>query len=150
MELETLRHSCAHVMADAVCRLFEGVKLAIGPSIENGFYYDFDYDKTFTPEDLAKIEAKMAEIIKGKLPFERSEMTKKEAKKFFSGRGEKYKLEIIDELEGDIVTIYRHGDFVDLCRGPHVKNTGEIKAFKLLKVAGAYWRGDAKNQMLHR
>ena len=150
MDLETLRHSCAHVMADAVCRLFEGVKLAIGPSIENGFYYDFDYDKTFTPEDLAKIEAKMAEIIKGKLPFERSEMTKKEAKKFFSGRGEKYKLEIIDELEGDIVTIYRHGDFVDLCKGPHVKNTGEIKAFKLLKVAGAYWRGDAKNQMLQR
>ncbi len=150
MDLETLRHSCAHVMADAVQKLFPEVKLAIGPSIENGFYYDIEYLKGFTPEDLTKIEAKMAEIIKSKLPFEKSEMNKSEAKEFFKSRGGKYKLEIIDELEGDVVTIYKHGDFTDLCRGPHVKNTGEIKAFKLLKVAGAYWRGDAKNQMLQR
>ncbi|MBI2341641.1 MAG: threonine--tRNA ligase [Deltaproteobacteria bacterium] len=148
MDLETLRHSCAHVMADAVQKLFPEVKLAIGPSIENGFYYDIDYSKGFTPEDLVKIEAKMAEIVKAKLPFEKSEMSKSEAKKFF--KSAKYKLEIIDELEGDVVTIYKHGDFADLCRGPHIKNTGEIKAFKLLKVAGAYWRGDAKNQMLQR
>jgi threonyl-tRNA synthetase len=137
-------------MADAVQKLFPEVKLAIGPSIENGFYYDIEYLKGFTPEDLTKIEAKMAEIIKSKLPFEKSEMNKSEAKEFFKSRGGKYKLEIIDELEGDVVTIYKHGDFTDLCRGPHVKNTGEIKAFKLLKVAGAYWRGDAKNQMLQR
>ncbi|MBI2974610.1 MAG: threonine--tRNA ligase [Deltaproteobacteria bacterium] len=148
MDLEILRHSCAHVMADAVQKLFPEVKLAIGPSIENGFYYDIDYSKGFTPEDLVKIEAKMAEIVKAKLPFEKSEMSKSEAKKFF--KSAKYKLEIIDELEGDVVTIYKHGDFADLCRGPHIKNTGEIKAFKLLKVAGAYWRGDAKNQMLQR
>jgi threonyl-tRNA synthetase len=137
-------------MADAVCQLFPGVKLAIGPSIENGFYYDFDYKKAFTPEDLVKIEAKMNEIIKAKLPFEKSEMKKSEAKRFFSERKENYKLEIIEELEGDVATIYKHGNFVDLCRGPHVKHTGEIKAFKLIKVAGAYWRGDEKNQMLQR
>lgn len=150
MDPEILRHSCAHVMADAVTQLFPGVKLAIGPSIENGFYYDFDYKGTFTPEDLVKIEAKMNDIIKARVPFEKSEMAKAEAKNFFSERGEKYKLEIIDELKGDTVTIYKHGKFVDLCRGPHLKDTGEIKAFKLLKVAGAYWRGDEKREQLQR
>ncbi|PIR17146.1 MAG: threonine--tRNA ligase [Deltaproteobacteria bacterium CG11_big_fil_rev_8_21_14_0_20_49_13] len=150
MDLEILRHSCAHVMADAVTQFLPGVKLAIGPSIENGFYYDFDYQGTFTPEDMVKIEAKMNDIIKARVPFEKSEMTKFEAKKFFAERGEKYKLEIIDELKGDTVTIYKHGNFVDLCRGPHLKDTGEIKAFKLLKVAGVYWRGDEKREQLQR
>lgn len=148
MNLDTLRHSCAHVMADAVLKLFPDAKPTIGPSIEDGFYYDFDYSGGFTPDDLLKIEAEMVRIVKARLPFEKKDISKVEARKFFGDN--KYKLEIIDELEGDTCTIYKHGGFVDLCRGPHVKNTGEIKAFKLLKAAGAYWRGDEKNQQLQR
>lgn len=150
MDLETLRHSCAHVMADAVLRLFPDAKLAIGPAIENGFYYDFDIARAFTPEDLEKIETEMNNIVKEKLPFVAKEVSKDEARKVFSAKGEKFKLEIIDELEGDTVTLYTHGNFTDLCRGPHVGDTSKIGAFKLLKVAGAYWRGDEKKAQLQR
>ena len=148
--LEKMRHSCAHVMADAVQRLFPDAKITIGPAIEDGFFYDFDYPKGFTPDDLKKIEAEMAKIIKESLPFECKEISKKEALAFFKKQGENYKLEIINGIEGDTVTLYTHGKFTDLCKGPHVANTGDIKAFKLLKVSGAYWRGDEKNPMLQR
>jgi len=137
-------------MADAVLRLFPDAKLAIGPAIENGFYYDFDIARAFTPEDLEKIEAEMNNIVKEKLPFVAKEVSKDEARKVFSAKGEKFKLEIIDELEGDTVTLYTHGNFTDLCRGPHVGDTSKIGAFKLLKVAGAYWRGDEKKAQLQR
>ncbi len=137
-------------MADAVLRLFPDAKLAIGPAIENGFYYDFDIARAFTPEDLEKIETEMNNIVKEKLPFVAKEVSKDEARKVFSAKGEKFKLEIIDELEGDTVTLYTHGNFTDLCRGPHVGDTSKIGAFKLLKVAGAYWRGDEKKAQLQR
>ncbi len=150
IELETLRHSAAHVMADAVKRLFPDAKLAIGPAIEDGFYYDFDYPKGFTPEDLVKIEKVMEEIVKSAVPFERKEVSKAEAKEIFEKLDEPYKLEMLSELEGDKAIIYTHGNFVDMCRGPHVSNTKEVKAFKLLKVAGAYWRGNEKNRQLNR
>ncbi len=147
--LETLRHSAAHVMADAVQRLFSGVKITIGPSIEHGFYYDFDYPKGFSPEDLVAIEAEMHTIVAQKLPFECEEVTREKAKEIF--RDEPFKIELINELPaGERLTIYRHGAFVDLCRGPHVADTGKIGVFKLLKVAGAYWRGDEKNAQLQR
>ena len=149
LELERLRHSAAHVMADAVQRLFPEVKLGIGPAVEEGFYYDFDYQRPFTTDDLAHIEKEMGRIVDQALPFIREEISRDEAKKLFEK--EPYKLELIEELpEGEIITIYRHGDFVDLCRGPHVENTAEIGAFKLLKVAGAYWRGDEDNPQLQR
>ena len=148
--VEKMRHSCAHVMADAVQRLYPKAKITIGPVIEEGFYYDFDYPEGFTPEDLKKIEAEMRKIIKENLPFENKRVSKKEAKTFFKKAGENYKLEIIDGIEGDTVGLYTHGKFTDLCKGPHVAKTGEIKAFKLLKVAGAYWRCDEKNAMLQR
>ncbi len=148
--LQRLRHSCAHVMADAVQALFPGTKLAIGPAIDTGFYYDFDVEHHFSPEDLEKIEKKMQEIVDRDEPFQREELSKKEALDFFKRRDEKYKLEIIAALPSDHVTIYRHGEFADLCRGPHVESTGKIAAFKLLSVAGAYWRGDEKNKMLQR
>lgn len=148
--LQRLRHSSAHVMADAVQSLFPGTKLAIGPAIDTGFYYDFDAGRSFSAEDLEKIEAKMQEIIKRNEPFTRQEVSKAEAEKIFKERGETYKLEIIAALPGDSVSLFRHGNFVDLCRGPHVATTGEIKAIKLLSVAGAYWRGDSKNKMLQR
>lgn len=148
--LSTLRHSAAHIMAQAVKELFPGVKLAIGPSTEEGFYYDFDYEGTFSEEDLPKIEARMKQIVAQDLPFIREEMTKEEALRFFQERGESYKVELLEEIPDDRVTIYRQGDFVDLCRGPHVASTGEVKAFKLLSVAGAYWRGDERNRMLQR
>jgi len=148
--LSTLRHSAAHIMAQAVKELFPGVKLAIGPSTEEGFYYDFDYEGTFSEEDLPKIEARMREIVAQDLPFIREEMAKEEALRFFQERGESYKVELLEEIPDDRVTIYRQGDFVDLCRGPHVASTGEVKAFKLLSVAGAYWRGDERNRMLQR
>lgn len=148
--LERLRHSAAHVMADAVQALFPGTKLAIGPAIDTGFYYDMDVSRPITVEDLEKIEAKMAEIVKRDEPFRREEVSKSEAIEIFKKRGEIYKLEIIEALPGDSVTLYKHGDFVDLCRGPHVESTGKIAAFKLLSVAGAYWRGDEKNKMLQR
>ena len=148
--VEKMRHTCAHVMADAVQRLFPSAKVTIGPVIEDGFYYDFDYPTGFTPADLETIEAEMKKIIKADLPLVRTEVTKEEAKKLFKEKGENYKLEIIDGIPEKTVSLYQHGDFVDLCKGPHVKSTGEIKAFKLLKVAGAYWRGDEKNPMLQR
>ena len=147
--LETLRHSAAHVMADAVLRLFPDAKMTIGPAVENGFYYDFDCKKPFTEDDLASIEKEMQKIIDEKQPIVPEEVSRDEAKKLFSDNP--YKLELIDELpEGEIITVYRHGDFVDLCRGPHTEDTGKIRAFKLLKVAGAYWRGDEKNAQLQR
>lgn len=149
-DLDTIRHSVAHVMADAVKQLFPDAKITIGPSIEDGFYYDFDYPKGFTPDDLVKIEKKMQEIVKARLKFERLDISKEEAKKLFESMGETYKLEILDELTDGEITLYKHGNFVDLCRGPHVGYTSDIKAFKLMKVAGAYWRGDEKNQMLQR
>ena len=148
--LALLRHSAAHVMAAAVKRLFPDVKVTIGPSIENGFYYDFDAPRAFTPDDFPAIEAEMKKIIAEAAPFERSVVSKKEAADLFAGMGENYKVEIINELPGDTATLYKSGDFVDLCRGPHIPDTGRVKAFKLLSVAGAYWRGDEKNPMLSR
>ncbi len=148
---EVLRHSVAHIMADAVQQLFKGVKVTIGPTIENGFYYDFDSPKAFTPEDLEAIEKKMQEIIEKDSPFLREEVSRSDATQLFKKMGENYKVEIIQGLpEQETLTLYRHGNFVDLCRGPHVKHTGEVKAFKLLSIAGAYWRGDEKNPMLQR
>ncbi|RLB04360.1 MAG: threonine--tRNA ligase [Deltaproteobacteria bacterium] len=148
--LVRLRHSASHVMAQAVQDLFPGVKLSIGPATEDGFYYDFDYEGTFSPDDLPKIEERMKEIIAQDLPFIREEITKEEALKFFQERGEIYKVELLKGIEDERVTLYRQGDFVDLCRGPHLSSTGGIKAFKLLSVAGAYWRGDEHNKMLQR
>ncbi len=151
--LDILRHSAAHVMAQAVKELFPGVKIAIGPAIETGFYYDFDYERPFTPEDLKKIEKRMREIVKKNLPFSRQEMSIEEAQVRFSSMGEDYKLELLKDLgqEGEReVSVYTQGDFVDLCRGPHIPHTGMLKAFKLTGVAGAYWKGDEKNPMLQR
>ncbi len=147
--LETLRHSAAHVMAHAVKDLFPGTKVAIGPAIEEGFYYDFDVKEPFTPEDLEKISAEMEKVIKAAQPFMRKEVTREEALKLFAD--EPYKVELIQELpEGETISIYEEGGFTDLCRGPHVASAGDIKAFKLLKTSGAYWRGDEKKQMLQR
>lgn len=148
--LDTLRHSASHIMAAAVLELFPETKVAIGPSIEDGFYYDFDRSAPFTPEDLAKIEEKMKEIIKADEPFIRSTMPKEDAIKDFKAKGEKYKAEIASEIEDDEVSIYKSGTFTDLCRGPHVASTGEVRNFKLLSVAGAYWRGDSSREMLQR
>lgn len=148
--LALLRHSAAHVMAAAVKRLFPDVKVTIGPSIENGFYYDFDAPRAFTPDDFPAIEAEMKKIAASAVPFERSVVSKKEAAELFTSMGETYKVEIINELPGDTATLYKSGEFVDLCRGPHIPDTGRLKAFKLLSVAGAYWRGDEKNPMLSR
>jgi len=148
--IEILRHSASHVMAQAVQELFPGVRLAIGPATEDGFYYDFEYDGTFSPDDFPKIEARMHEVVAENLPFVREEIGKSVAIELFRERGEQYKVEILNEIQDDTVSLYRHGDFVDLCRGPHVSRTGEIGAFKLLSVAGAYWRGDERNAMLQR
>ena len=148
--IEIIRHSAAHIMAQAVQRLFPNTKVTIGPVVENGFFYDFDPERPFTEEDLAKIEEEMKKIVKENYPFERSEMSAKEAKKFFAEKGETYKVEIIDDLGVDKVSIYKQGEFVDLCRGTHVPSTGYLKAFKLMSTAGAYWRGDSKNKMLQR
>jgi threonyl-tRNA synthetase len=151
MDLSTLRHSCSHVMAQAVKSLWPDVKLAIGPSIEDGFYYDFDKKEPFAPEDLERIESRMQEIIKDDLPFERKELSKKEALSLFSGMSENYKVELIEDIPDEKVSIYKTGSqFVDLCRGPHARSTGEIKAFKLLSIAGAYWHGIETNPMLQR
>ncbi|MCB4790536.1 MAG: threonine--tRNA ligase [Elusimicrobia bacterium] len=149
-DLDMLRHSTAHLMAAAVVNLFPETKVAIGPSIEDGFYYDFDRPQPFVPEDLEKIEAKMKEIAKGNLPFLRSEKTKEEALAFFKERNEKYKVELIEAIPDDKVTFYQTGDFIDLCRGPHVKYSSKLKHFKLLSIAGAYWRGDEKREQLQR
>lgn len=148
--LQILRHSASHIMAQAVQKLFPGTKVTIGPSIENGFYYDFDAERPFTLQDLEAIEKEMQKIIDSHLDFERSVMTKQDAIAFFNNMGETYKAEIISEIDADTVSLYKQGDFVDLCRGPHIPNTSFVKAFKLMSVAGAYWRGDEKNRMLSR
>ena len=149
--LEILRHSTAHIMALAVRELYgDQVKVAIGPAIEDGFYYDFDRDKPFSPDDFAEIEAKMAEIVAARLPFVREEMSRDEAIRFFSGLGERYKVELLQDMDVDRVSLYGHGSFVDLCRGPHVPDASWLKVFKLLQVAGSYWRGDEKREMLTR
>jgi threonyl-tRNA synthetase len=150
-DLEKLRHSAAHVMADAVKRIWPDAKLTIGPPIETGFYYDFDVEHHFTDEDLVKLEKLMEEIVDADLPFKEQEITRDQAIDYFNKRNEPYKVELAQAIpEGERITLHSHGEFVDLCRGGHVKSTGEIKAFKLLSVAGAYWRGDSKNKMLQR
>ncbi|WP_101473953.1 threonine--tRNA ligase [Fusobacterium sp.] len=148
---EIIRHSTAHLMAQAVVRLFPGTKVAIGPAIENGFYYDFDPNVQFTEEDLPKIEEEMRRLVKENIKIERIMMTREEAIKHFEALGEIYKVEIIKDIaQGEMLSFYRQGEFMDLCRGPHVPSTGYLKAFKLKSVAGAYWRGDSKNKMLQR
>jgi threonyl-tRNA synthetase len=149
-KLSILRHSTAHVMASAVKRLFPDAKLGIGPAIENGFYYDFDLEHKFTPDDLEKIEKEMKKIIKEDYKFEQSFINKEEAKQLFQKLGENYKLQLLDEILDEKVSIYRHDDFTDLCKGPHIKSTSEVKAFKLLSIAGAYWKGNEENKMLQR
>lgn len=149
--LEVLRHSCAHLMAQAVQRLFPSAQVTIGPVIEDGFYYDFAYERTFTPEDLEAIEKKMHEITKEDLGVTRSLMSRSEAIDFFNKKEEKYKVEILESIPSEEnLSFYNQGEFTDLCRGPHVPNTAKLQAFKLTKVAGAYWRGDSRNEMLQR
>ena len=148
--LEILRHSTAHLMAHAVKRLFPGAKVTIGPVVEDGFYYDFDIDNPFTPENLDSIEKEMKKLADEKIDIRRKEMPKDKAVKLFDEMGEDYKSEIISELNEEVVSLYEQGDFIDLCRGPHLDNTSKIKHFKLLSVAGAYWRGDENNKMLQR
>ena len=149
--VDILRHSTAHLLAHAVKSLFPGVQVTIGPVIEKGFYYDFACSRPFTPEDLAAIEQRMAELAKQDIPVRREVWPRDRAIDFFKGLGEHYKAELIEAIPADEeVSLYRQGDFVDLCRGPHVPSTGKLKVFKLMKVAGAYWRGDAKNEMLQR
>ncbi len=147
---EVLRHSTSHVMAQAVQSLFPNAKITIGPAIKDGFYYDFDCERSFSPEDFHRIEGKMQEIIKKDLPIVRQEVSREEALRFFRERGEIYKVELIEKIADSKVTLYQQGEFVDLCRGPHLPSTGMIKAFKLTSVAGAYWHGDERNKMLQR
>jgi threonyl-tRNA synthetase len=148
--LDVLRHSTAHLMAQAVQSLFPGTQVTIGPTIENGFYYDFKRDQPFTPEELEQIEARMKELAKADLRIMREELPRSDAIELFRRMGETYKVEIIEGLPDEIVSLYRQGDWVDLCRGPHVPSTGAIKAFKLTSIAGAYWRGDSRNEQLQR
>jgi threonyl-tRNA synthetase len=150
--LDVIRHSTAHLLAQATQRLFPDTQVTIGPVVENGFYYDFARKTAFTPDDLTKIEAEMKKIAAENLPVQRSVMAKDDAIKFFSEKGEIYKAQIIDDIipPGEEISLYGQGDWVDLCRGPHVPSTGKLKAFKLMKVAGAYWRGDQNNEMLQR
>ena len=149
--LEVIRHSTAHLLAQATQQIYPKAQVTIGPVIDNGFYYDFAYKDGFSEQDLAKIEKKMNAIVKQNLPIERMEMTREEAVKFFKGMGEHYKAEIIESIPtNEALSLYKQGDFVDLCRGPHVPSTGKLKAFKLMKLAGAYWRGDSNNEMLQR
>jgi threonyl-tRNA synthetase len=149
--LDILRHSTAHLLAQAVQRLYPGAQVTIGPVIDNGFYYDFAYERPFTPDDLEKIEAEMTRIVAEALPVIRSVKSRDEAVAFFRGIGEEYKAEIIESIPAnEELSLYSQGEFTDLCRGPHVPNTGKLRAFKLMKVAGAYWRGDSNNQMLTR
>lgn len=146
-----LRHTASHILAQAVKKLYPNAKLAIGPAIDNGFYYDFDLENPFTPEDLDKIEKEMENIVKGKIAIERFELPREEAIKFMKEKDEPYKVELIKDLpEGEVISFYRQGDFVDLCAGPHVPNTSYVKAFKLTSIAGAYWRGNSDNKMLQR
>ncbi|MBO6656440.1 MAG: threonine--tRNA ligase, partial [Pseudomonadales bacterium] len=149
--LEVIRHSCAHLMAQAVQQLFPSAQVTIGPVIDDGFYYDFAYERAFTPEDLEAIEKKMNEIAKQDLTVERSVMTRNDAVGLFEEMGEKYKVEILESIPGDEeLSFYKQGDFIDLCRGPHIPSTSKTGSFKLTKVAGAYWRGDSNNEMLQR
>lgn len=149
--LDIIRHSTAHLMAHAVKTLFPEAEVTIGPVIQDGFYYDFSYKRPFTPEDLIAIEKKMSELAKADIPLKRFELSRDEAVQFFAQQGEKYKAEIIQSIPQDeVLSLYQEEDFTDLCRGPHVPSTGKLKVFKLMKVAGAYWRGDSKNEMLQR
>ncbi|MDB4057304.1 threonine--tRNA ligase [Candidatus Thioglobus sp.] len=149
--LEVIRHSTAHLLAQATQQLYPKAQVTIGPVIDNGFYYDFAYKDGFSEQDLAKIEKKMNAIVKQNLPIERMEMSREEAVKFFKSKGEYYKAEIIESIpSNEALSLYKQGDFVDLCRGPHVPSTSKLKAFKLMKLAGAYWRGDSSNEMLQR
>ncbi|HED18831.1 MAG TPA: threonine--tRNA ligase, partial [Gammaproteobacteria bacterium] len=149
--IDVIRHSTAHLLAQAVKELFPEAQVTIGPVIENGFYYDFAYQRAFTPEDLEKIEKKMAELAKQNFPISRKVMPRDEAIEFFRNMGEDYKAEIIGDIPRDQdISLYQQGEFIDLCRGPHVPATGKLKAFKLMKLAGAYWRGDSRNEMLQR
>ncbi len=149
--LEVIRHSTAHLLAQATQQLYPKAQVTIGPVIDNGFYYDFAYKDGFSEQDLAKIEKKMNAIVKQNLPIERLEMSREEAVKFFKSKGEHYKAEIIESIpSSEALSLYKQGDFVDLCRGPHVPSTSKLKAFKLMKLAGAYWRGDSNNEMLQR
>ncbi len=148
--LEIMRHSAAHLMAEAVRNLFPGVKVAIGPAIEAGFYYDFDVPEPFTPEDLAKIEAQMGELIAQNQPFRRDDMSREQAIHYFQSQDEAYKVELLEEIPQEQVSLYQQGSFIDLCRGPHIPATGYIKAFKLTATSGAYWRGDEHRPMLQR
>ena len=151
-DIDKLRHSCSHVMAQAVKTLWPETKVAIGPAVDNGFYYDFDKAAPFTDQDLKLIEKEMQKIIKRKEPFTQKMIARSEAIRMFQESNEPYKIELIEGIPDDELSLYTTGDnqFVDLCKGPHVENTGCIKAFKLLSVAGAYWRGDEKKQMLQR
>ncbi|MEJ2452263.1 MAG: threonine--tRNA ligase, partial [Gammaproteobacteria bacterium] len=149
--LEIVRHSTAHLLAQAVKQLFPQAQVTIGPVIEDGFYYDFAYPPGFSESDLEKIEQRMADLAKKDIPVERSVMSRDEAVKFFRDMGEEYKARIIEDIpKHEELSLYQQGDFIDLCRGPHVPSTGKLKAFKLMKLAGAYWRGDSKNEMLQR
>ena len=149
--LEVIRHSCAHLMAQAVKTLYPEAQVTIGPVIDDGFYYDFAYERPFTPEDLLAIEKKMKELSSASLEVSRQVKSRDEAVGFFRGLGEDYKAAIIESIPSEEdLSLYSQGDFTDLCRGPHVPNTSKIKAFKLTKVAGAYWRGDSNNEMLQR
>ena len=149
--VEVIRHSTAHLLAQAVKSLFPSAQVTIGPVVENGFYYDFSYERSFTPEDLAAIELKMEELAARAIPVERKVMGRNEAARFFLDQGEAYKAEIIQSIpEEQDISLYTQGDFTDLCRGPHVPDTGKLRAFKLMKIAGAYWRGDSRNEMLQR
>ena len=144
---DTLRHSASHIMAQAIKRLWPDAQLAIGPAIENGFYYDIDMEHVLVPEDLAKIEAEMHKIVKANFPIEKEVLSRDEALKFFKEKHENYKVELIEDLPADAeISTYRQGEFVDLCAGPHVASTGKVKAFKLQSLAGAYWRGDEKTK----
>jgi len=147
---EVFRHSSAHVLAEAVAELFPGAKFAIGPAIEEGFYYDFDVERPFTPEDLERVEERMRKIVKANTPFARRELPREEAIREFAAKGDAYKVELLEAIAEPTVSVYTQGGFTDLCRGPHLPGTGKIRAFKLLSVAGAYWRGDERNRMLQR
>ena len=149
--LHAIRHTCAHIMAQAIQHLFPDVKFAIGPAIANGFYYDLDSEHVFTPEDLQAIEKEMAKIVKQNIPLVRAEIPRQQALDMFAAKDEKYKVELITDLPEDaVISTYTQGDFTDLCAGPHCPSTGRVKAFKLQSIAGAYWRGNEKNKMLQR
>ena len=149
--LEIVRHSTAHLLAMAVQELFPQAQVTVGPVIEDGYFYDFKFERAFTPDDLVQIEARMDALVKQNVEVERFELPRDEAIRFFQDLGEDYKVKIIEDIpEGEVLSLYKMGGFTDLCRGPHVPNTGSLQAFKLTKVAGAYWRGDSSNEMLQR